>query len=167
MDNLTRVMGIYTILNTVNLRIYVGSSVNISSRLEKHLSNLRHNKHHNSWLQQEWNHFGESAFRCDVLEEVEAIADIPGIEAEWIKRFAHRAYNVQHATTATTPYLFNRPQRPRYVLTEHDRIRLAPFQEAVTDMLQEGLSPTAIVKVLGVSMQVGFAFVRDVRESLL
>lgn len=71
MDKITRdlkVSGIYCIENTINHKIYIGSSKNIYQRLLKHFALLRHNKHQNAHLQNAWNKYGEVYFRWFVLE---------------------------------------------------------------------------------------------------
>lgn len=71
MNKITRdlkVSGIYCIENTINHKIYIGSSKNIYQRLLKHFALLRHNKHQNAHLQNAWNKYGEVHFRWFVLE---------------------------------------------------------------------------------------------------
>lgn len=71
MDKITkdlRKAGIYCIENTINKKVYIGSSKNIYQRLLKHFALLRHNKHQNGHLQNAWNKYGEGAFRWYVLE---------------------------------------------------------------------------------------------------
>jgi group I intron endonuclease len=63
--------GIYKITNTVNGKIYVGSSVDTVGRFNVHRSDLRANKHGNSYLQNAWNKYGESAFVFEVIEQCE------------------------------------------------------------------------------------------------
>ncbi len=61
--------GVYLITNTTNGKIYVGSaSKSIIKRLRWHRSELRSNKHGNSYLQRAWNKHGEKAFVSAVLE---------------------------------------------------------------------------------------------------
>lgn len=66
-----RVCGIYKIINTANNKIYVGSSVQVESRILKHLSFLRRGRHPNGHLQSAFTNYGEDAFdfllieRCD------------------------------------------------------------------------------------------------------
>ena len=54
--------GIYEIVNTVNGKSYIGSSVTIRHRIRDHFCNLRKNKHRNSHLQNAFNKYGEIAF---------------------------------------------------------------------------------------------------------
>lgn len=60
---------VYKIVNTVNNKIYVGSTLNFQFRKNQHLSRLRHNMHANPHLQNSWNKYGESAFRFEIIEE--------------------------------------------------------------------------------------------------
>jgi len=61
--------GIYTITNKVNNKIYVGSATySTKSRLTKHLSDLRKNKHPNNYLQKSFNKYKEENFLFEHLE---------------------------------------------------------------------------------------------------
>ena len=51
--------GIYMILNLINGKRYIGSSIDIYNRLHEHLHNLKNNKSHNNHLQNSWNKYGE------------------------------------------------------------------------------------------------------------
>lgn len=64
--------GIYAILQLSTGRHYVGSAKSLSLRWNKHLSDLRKNRHHNQKLQRAWNKYGEGDFRFDVIEKCEA-----------------------------------------------------------------------------------------------
>jgi group I intron endonuclease len=66
--NITKEAGIYRILNTVNGKFYIGSSVNIRERCYRHLSGLRKNTHDNTYLQKAFNKYTEEAFVFEVLE---------------------------------------------------------------------------------------------------
>jgi group I intron endonuclease len=59
--------GIYTIKNTLNGRVYVGSSVDIERRWLLHRYHLRAGIHHSRILQRSWNKHGEDAFAFEVL----------------------------------------------------------------------------------------------------
>lgn len=61
--------GIYSISNTINGKLYVGSTNNISVRWNKHRALLRHNKHQNTHLQSAWNKYGEESFEFSIIEE--------------------------------------------------------------------------------------------------
>jgi hypothetical protein len=63
--------GIYCILNKCNNKKYIGSSLSMRTRLQRHRSALRGNYHTNEYLQNSWNKYGENNFECFVLEYCE------------------------------------------------------------------------------------------------
>lgn len=63
-------MGVYRILNIVDGKIYVGSSVDIQRRIKSHTHELRKGTHNNKYLQRAWNKYGENSFEFSVIEEV-------------------------------------------------------------------------------------------------
>ena len=63
--------GIYQIRNTVNGKLYIGSSHDIKFRWKQHKSSLRRNKHHSLILQRAWNKYGEDCFEFEVIKDVE------------------------------------------------------------------------------------------------
>jgi hypothetical protein len=68
--------GIYEIRNKINNHKYIGSSVNIKSRFNKHKNQLKRNRHHNIYLQRAWNKYGKENFEFIILEECEPIKNI-------------------------------------------------------------------------------------------
>ena len=62
--------GIYRITNTKNNKFYIGSSVCVENRRNKHYHSLEHNKHENSHLQRAWNKYGKENFKYEIVEEV-------------------------------------------------------------------------------------------------
>ena len=69
-------MGVYKILNTVDNKFYIGSSINIQKRFKGHTSALNKGIHNNQYLQRAWNKYGESSFAFIVLEEVFDIGNL-------------------------------------------------------------------------------------------
>lgn len=62
--------GIYKIINTLDNKYYLGSSINIEERWLKHKSQLRRNIHPNRHLQNAWNKDKEENFKFIILEEI-------------------------------------------------------------------------------------------------
>ena len=63
--------GVYKIRNTVNNKIYVGSSINIESRFKSHIAELNKNSHNNRYLQRAWNKYGADSFEFSIIELVD------------------------------------------------------------------------------------------------
>lgn len=91
--------GIYQIWNTVNSKIYIGSSVYIKSRWCVHKSQLRNNKHPNKHLQAAWNKYGEEAFKFKTIMFCEP-EQLLEHEQDWIDAMEPE-YNI--APTAGSP----------------------------------------------------------------
>lgn len=60
--------GIYQILNEINGESYIGSSVNIIERWQRHRKDLKGNRHHSRFLQRAYNKYGVENFKYLVLE---------------------------------------------------------------------------------------------------
>lgn len=60
--------GIYRIINTKNNKIYIGSSVDIKKRKEKHFWMLKKGVHDNKFLQSSYDRDGKENFIFDIIE---------------------------------------------------------------------------------------------------
>jgi len=69
--NYSKKIGIYCIYNRKNRKIYIGSSINIYNRLNKHLSDFRIGRHQNIYLRSAINKYKIENFTCFILEECE------------------------------------------------------------------------------------------------
>lgn len=77
--------GVYIILNTASMRVYVGQSRNIRQRWRQHRNALRRGMHSNKSLQADWSSSGEECFRFHVaalLSPVDALAQEKRLTAE-------------------------------------------------------------------------------------
>lgn len=77
--------GVYKIVNSVNGKIYVGSSVNIEKRFKQHKFELEHNTHNNRHLQGAWNTYGKDNFDFVVVEIVPDLINLRERECYYIK----------------------------------------------------------------------------------
>jgi group I intron endonuclease len=62
------VCGIYQIINLINNKKYIGSSINIKRRKYEHYYKLNNNIHDNKHLQNAWNKYGIESFKFEVIE---------------------------------------------------------------------------------------------------
>jgi group I intron endonuclease len=74
---------VYSIVNTRNGKVYVGSSNSARRRFAGHRSLLRRNRHPNGYLQRAWNKNGEASFTFNILESVPLAEQIKA-EQRWI-----------------------------------------------------------------------------------
>ena len=61
---------VYTIINLINNKIYVGETTRGKQRWIEHITYLRGNGHHSSSLQADFNQFGEEAFEWRIIEKL-------------------------------------------------------------------------------------------------
>lgn len=66
-----KICGVYKILNKVNFKFYIGSSVDIYKRWETHRLGLNSNSHQNEYLQNSWNKYKEENFEFLILESIQ------------------------------------------------------------------------------------------------
>ena len=66
-------IGIYKIVNKINGKYYVGGSKNIDNRWREHKADLRNNAHHNNYLQNSWNKYGEHNFEFTMIEKCDVL----------------------------------------------------------------------------------------------
>ena len=64
-----KLKGVYTIMNTINNKQYIGSStMSFAKRLEHHICLLRTGKHKNKHLQRAFNKYSEKKFEFKIIE---------------------------------------------------------------------------------------------------
>lgn len=81
------IIGIYRIVNKVNSKYYVGSSINTARRRKEHFTALRENEHVNDYLQNAWNKHGESSFVFEVVSILPSSTTLPQLlseEQKWL-----------------------------------------------------------------------------------
>ena len=87
--------GVYRIVNNVNDKLYIGSSIHVNKRLYEHQSTLKSNCHHNSHLQRAWNKYGEDSFSFEILEVIDGDTDtLRKREQYWIDYYKSYNFNV-------------------------------------------------------------------------
>lgn len=70
------VTGVYTITHIESGKTYVGSSINIKLRWEKHRYELKRGVHECNHLLRSWNKYGAEAFEFAIAEVVEDVAEL-------------------------------------------------------------------------------------------
>lgn len=95
-------IGIYVIRNTVTLKVYVGSSIDIKERWYRHRLYLDRGTHASQHLQAAWKTYGKDAFSFQVLEIVGDVAELLKREQAWIDqlRACDREYGYNQCPVA-------------------------------------------------------------------
>ncbi|MFY9176385.1 MAG: GIY-YIG nuclease family protein [Caldicoprobacterales bacterium] len=95
-------MGVYKITNTVNGKIFVGSSPNLKNRWTTIKWQLSMGMHVNSQLQEDWNELDAEAFTYEILEKKDADKaldprwEVKQMEKVWLDKlqpYGNRGYN--------------------------------------------------------------------------
>ncbi len=60
--------GIYKIINLINNKFYIGSSIDLDNRFKNHIAMLNKNTHINIKLQRAWNKYGQNNFIFHIIE---------------------------------------------------------------------------------------------------
>lgn len=92
---------IYKIINVVNDKFYVGSTIHTKTRFRQHRKLLRGNRHHCKHLQAAWNKYGEEKFAFVVVEQVEG--DLWAAENRWLEQHVGKEYCYNSGRSADAP----------------------------------------------------------------
>jgi group I intron endonuclease len=86
-------IGLYAIVNKLNHRAYVGSSVDIDRRMKEHKTHLSKNKHHCAHLQRSWNKYGKDSFEFRQIGSAESHQEARELEQAFLECFIDVLYN--------------------------------------------------------------------------
>lgn len=103
--------GIYKIENTLNKKVYIGSTNNFSYRKQTHFKLLKSNKHHSIKLQRAFNKYGEDNFKFEILVKcpVEYLLKVE----QWFFDTHHPEYNISKVAKANYVPKVNRSKLHR------------------------------------------------------
>ena len=77
-----RPMGVFGVRNTVNGRMFIGTTVDLPSMLNRQRAQLRMGGHESKDLQRDWNTLGPDAFAFEVVDTLE-VPDDPAYDASF------------------------------------------------------------------------------------
>jgi group I intron endonuclease len=147
-----KLSGIYMIKNVKNGKIYVGSSIDIKTRLRAHKNLLKRNKHCNNYLQNSFNKYGLINFKFEILEVVEdknllnkreqfyidkleTIYDIKGYN---IRKEAKSNYGLKHSQE--TKIKIGKSAKKRFSKKENHNRYNVPVTRETRDKLSKSLT---------------------------
>lgn len=113
--------GIYSIINKLNGKMYIGSTKNLRKRCQEHYKMLINNKHHSKFLQNAFNKYGEKHFGFCILERCEPIVStLLFVEQKYIDELGY--YNV--CKTAGSPAGVEDKEKLKKRIAEQNRNRI-------------------------------------------
>lgn len=87
-------VGVYKILNTINGKFYIGSSINIEKRFKQHRAELNKGTHNNKYLQNAWNKYGANNFEFIIVECVDNLEILRDRETYYIQKTQCANHNI-------------------------------------------------------------------------
>lgn len=93
--------GVYLIINTLDSKAYVGSSLNLRKRFALHKYHLRANAHHSPHLQNAWNLHGEENFQFAIIKIIDDKKMRLAIEQTFINIY-HQCNKLYNGTLIAT-----------------------------------------------------------------
>ena len=93
---ITKISGIYKIINKIDGKYYVGSSQDINKRWNSHLNELNRDNHWNIHLQRAWNKYGKNSFDFTIYNEcsVNDLFECEQSELNICKMDVNSCYNI-------------------------------------------------------------------------
>jgi len=102
--------GVFGIRNTVNNKLYLGSSVNMDAMWNRSRVQLDFGSHPNAALQADWISMGKDKFTFEIISEIKQkddgtqdlskeVKDLELLYLEELKPFGETGYNKQSQTT--------------------------------------------------------------------
>lgn len=87
--------GIYKITCLPENRVYIGSSVDIKKRWQRHVRTLNDSNHHNYKLQIDWDCYGDESFIFEAIEETDLLVER---EKFWLEKYFEGSYNIHNSS---------------------------------------------------------------------
>ena len=86
-------IGVYQIRNKKNGKLYVGSSVQVERRLDRHRSDLEKGRHHCIHLQRAWDKYGSDSFEFQLFRKCRDVKEVRELEQERLNDLGDNLYN--------------------------------------------------------------------------
>jgi group I intron endonuclease len=120
--------GIYKITNTINQRIYIGSTKLFKIRHSQHTYALRKQRHSNKFLQADFNKCGEDAFIFELIEITDGKTKEERllIEEKYLEKYydsCNTCYNFVTKATSSEGHSFKNLEETKRKMSESQKLR--------------------------------------------
>ena len=108
------IIGVYSITNLKTNKLYIGESLDIDKRWINHKNDLLNNQHANYYLQQDFNKYGKSFFKFEVLQEIErnsitiTQSKLLMLENAYIEKYKKEGYELYNIENTLEDVLSNK-----------------------------------------------------------
>ena len=115
--------GIYKITNKLNNKVYIGSTVNLKNREQRHFKNLKDGNHHSKKLQNAYFKHGEEVFLFEIIEFYDEIENHLLIEREqyWINFYNSYKNGYNSRPKAQNNYGHKHSEETKKILSEKNK----------------------------------------------
>lgn len=133
--------GIYAIINTLNNKMYIGSTQTLRKRFRQHYTLLLRNQHHSKKLQNAVNKYGINVFKFTVLERCEPITDtLLLLEQKYIDELGY--YNICKIAGKTTGirgkgHILSESQRQNIIAANKRRIYTEQMRKEISERVNK------------------------------
>ena len=138
LNDTTMKSGIYKIINTVDEKYYVGSSINVKKRINRHFDQLRKGKHHNIKLQRAYDKYGAENFKSICVEEVESDLRLTQeqLYLDVCKLNKESNYNISYVAQSPKGYRHNEFTKNKIRRSLKGRVRSKDFRVRISNGLK-------------------------------
>lgn len=153
--------GIYKIINKINGKIYIGESLNIDKRWDKHKEDLNSNEHHSYKLQKDWNELGENNFEFEIITLLDK--DIKKMSDEYILLIYEDHYIREYNTINNGYNIENTLEK---VLNGEKKVFEGKNDKYAIEIYQKQIDDDKIVNKNGRIYNPQFYSIKDLKEKI-
>ena len=145
-----KLIGIYSITNKINGKIYIGQSIDIYERWNSHTCSLDSNRHHNKHLQYAWIKYGKENFKFDIVE-ICSIEKLNEKEIIWIKFHKEKlnAYNMTDGGEGTYGWIPSEECRIKIGEANRKRVISEETKNKISNINHTNIKPILQIDLSG------------------
>lgn len=138
--------GVYRIVNNINCKLYIGSSVHVNRRIYTHIQALNGKYHGNIHLQNAWDKYGSENFSFDVIEIIDGNEeDIRKREQYWLdyyKSYDYKfGYNISHYAIGGGGYVISEETRKKLSDSHKGKVHSEETKKKMSEIKQGKNNP--------------------------
>ena len=144
--------GVYKIVNKINGRVYVGSSITLKQRRRRHLLDLKKGVHRARFMQRDFDKCGFQALEFTVIEEVVDLSTLLQREQHWMDTLKP-VYNTERVAGSSLGVRHSKE------IIEANRLRNSGFgngnAKLTDELVQWGVDARKSMTVAGIAFALG------------